>query len=299
MLKTKGEGFLYWLRNLVFPSGKDEVVVETLESTNCKTEWSDEVIRFVLISDTHMLHRNLELPPGDILIHAGDFSNRGKEDEIKEFDAWLGELEYKHKVVVPGNHDTGTDGKALLKDRKQREKEGETLEEAVLENATLLSNKMVEVEGLRVFGFPFTLDKWGLSWWAHGVEGEVEMENMLEEFNKMSENDGGVDILVTHSPPHGVGDTNSLGLRCGSHTLRSLLQVDDSQQPGLWVFGHIHKCGGQAYRVSGGAGHCKTVLVNAASADSADDITRKGVRGPVVVDMDRNTKKIIGFNNSL
>ena len=121
----------------MFPSSKDEAVVERLESTKYKTELSEGVVRLVLISDTHMLHRNLELPPGDILIHAGDFSNRGKEEEIKEFDAWLGELEYKLKVVVPGNHDTGTDAKALLKDRKQREKEWDTLEEAVLENAKI------------------------------------------------------------------------------------------------------------------------------------------------------------------
>jgi predicted phosphodiesterase len=31
-------------------------------------------MRIVLISDTHGLHRQLEVPPGDLLIHAGDFT---------------------------------------------------------------------------------------------------------------------------------------------------------------------------------------------------------------------------------
>jgi len=169
-----------WLRNLVSYFTREKEVVERMEVKESKGGWGKGVVRLVLISDTHMMHRKLEMPPGDILIHAGDFSNRGKEEEIREFDSWLGELEYKYKVVVPGNHDTGTDREALIKDRKQREEEGETLEEAVMKNATVLCKRMVEMEGLRLFGFPFTLDKWGLSWWAHGVKGEVEMRKCLK-----------------------------------------------------------------------------------------------------------------------
>jgi hypothetical protein len=32
------------------------------------------IIRIVRISDTHELHREVEVPAGDLLIHAGDFS---------------------------------------------------------------------------------------------------------------------------------------------------------------------------------------------------------------------------------
>ena len=44
---------------------------------NVKRE--DGVVRIVLISDTHNKHKMLELPEGDILIHAGDFTNDGTE----------------------------------------------------------------------------------------------------------------------------------------------------------------------------------------------------------------------------
>ncbi len=32
-------------------------------------------LRVVCISDTHMIHGHLHIPPGDVLIHSGDFSN--------------------------------------------------------------------------------------------------------------------------------------------------------------------------------------------------------------------------------
>ena len=75
-------------------------------------EKSEGVIRIVLISDTHNLHRTLHMPEGDILVHAGDFTNNGTQKEIKDFDTWLAGLDYQHKILVPGNHDTGTEEKA-------------------------------------------------------------------------------------------------------------------------------------------------------------------------------------------
>lgn len=78
--------------------------------------WPREgILRLVLISDTHMQHRNLVMPEGDVLIHAGDLTNKGRVKDIKEFDDWLGELEYKHKIVVFGNHDTENDSIAIRK----------------------------------------------------------------------------------------------------------------------------------------------------------------------------------------
>ena len=63
----------------------------------------------VCISDTHGLHRDLTpVPDGDILIHAGDFTRFGDIDDVLEFNAWLGELPHKHKIVVFGNHESGS-----------------------------------------------------------------------------------------------------------------------------------------------------------------------------------------------
>jgi hypothetical protein len=49
-------------------------------------------IQLTLISDTHELHRELVVPNGDILIHAGDFTMFSKSlYAIEDFNAWLGE----------------------------------------------------------------------------------------------------------------------------------------------------------------------------------------------------------------
>ena len=59
-------------------------------------------IRVVCISDTHGRHRDCEIPNGDVLIHAGDFTRYGKRADADDFNKWLGELPHRHKIVVNG-----------------------------------------------------------------------------------------------------------------------------------------------------------------------------------------------------
>ena len=64
--------------------------------------------RFVCISDTHGQHNKMThpIPAGDVLIHAGDFTNTGELSQIKSLAAFLGTLPHEHKVVIAGNHGT-------------------------------------------------------------------------------------------------------------------------------------------------------------------------------------------------
>ncbi len=58
-----------------------------------RTSRSSSTLRIVLLGDTHQLHREVEVPDGDILIHAGDFTMFSKSmNAITGFNAWLGEL---------------------------------------------------------------------------------------------------------------------------------------------------------------------------------------------------------------
>jgi len=65
----------------------------------------------VCISDTHQKHRQLtdrlkSTHHGDILIHAGDITNFGRgEKPFDDFDQWLNELPFKHKLIIGGNHE--------------------------------------------------------------------------------------------------------------------------------------------------------------------------------------------------
>ena len=63
--------------------------------------------RIVVVSDTHNNHARLAVPPGDVLVHCGDLTNRGSAPELTDVNAWLASLPHAHKV---GPHARGTRG---------------------------------------------------------------------------------------------------------------------------------------------------------------------------------------------
>jgi hypothetical protein len=99
-------------------------------------------MRIVLISDTHSLHRQLDVPSGDLLIHAGGFTLSSKPPSVVSgFNAWLGALPQRHKVVVPGDHEF------ILEEPRNR---------GAITNAILLVDSGVDIEDLKIWGSPVT-----------------------------------------------------------------------------------------------------------------------------------------------
>lgn len=69
-------------------------------------ESSRTTTRLVCISDTHDKY-DLTLPDGEILLHAGDFTHNGTEQEIERFFLWLKSLDkYRLKIFIVGNHES-------------------------------------------------------------------------------------------------------------------------------------------------------------------------------------------------
>jgi predicted phosphodiesterase len=58
--------------------------------------------RIVCISDTH--NQTPKLPKGDVLIHAGDFTNQGSHSELKKTVEWLEKTDFEAKIVIAGTH---------------------------------------------------------------------------------------------------------------------------------------------------------------------------------------------------
>lgn len=72
---------------------------------------ADNKVRIVCMSDTHARTDRIQfdIPAGDIFIHAGDFTNWGGKDDVKQFNSWLESLPHKHKIVIAGNHEISFD----------------------------------------------------------------------------------------------------------------------------------------------------------------------------------------------
>jgi Icc-related predicted phosphoesterase len=174
-------------------------------------------IKVVAISDTHGSHRALGKLSGDILIHAGDFMYSGKDErEIIDFNDWLGEQDFKDKIVVAGNHD-------LL---FQRRRIGAT---SLLKNAIYLEDSSVMVQGLNIHGSPYTPTFYN---WAFM---EDPGENLARHWRLIPDE---TDILVTHGPRRGVLDLviyDNVHVGCAD-----LLEAVDRIKPKLHISGHIH-----------------------------------------------------------
>ena len=117
--------------------------------------------RIVSISDTHGKHRLVQCPAADVLVHCGDIlsrnacalKNNGRNHKkgrvaLRDFNDWLGEQsQCRSKVVIGGNHD------ATL------EEIGDERAQQLLSNATYLHDSAGEVEGLRIYGSPWSSGK--------------------------------------------------------------------------------------------------------------------------------------------
>lgn len=62
-------------------------------------------MEITFISDTHGLHDELKLTHGEALIHCGDITEYGTEEEVVDFLSWFSKQPFRHKIFIAGNHD--------------------------------------------------------------------------------------------------------------------------------------------------------------------------------------------------
>lgn len=193
-------------------------------------------MKFVCISDTHFMHDRQPIPEGDVLIHAGDFGNTGDPEEIQAFNTFLGTLPHKYKIVIAGNHDY------FFESNPEEAR-------ALLTNGVYLEDSEVAINGVRVYGSPWT--PWFNDWAFNLPRGKL----IRAKWDLIPE---GIDILVTHGPPQGQGDRDNKKPLTSEHLgCEDLMQVVKRVKPRYHVFGHIHS----GYGVSEDD---QTVYINAA-----------------------------------
>lgn len=197
-------------------------------------------MKVVCISDTHDLHTEIQVPDGDILIHAGDITTNGAEDAILNFNNWLGKLPHKYKVVTAGNHDYYAESQP---DKFRK----------LLSNAIYLCNESIEIEGIKIWASPHSPISP-----KFGDDGAFVVRRGQEIRKQWQLIPADTDILVTHCPPLGILDKNESGSNEGCDELLNVVQ--NQIKPRLHIFGHIHHAHGQK-RVG------PTVYINASIAD--------------------------------
>jgi Icc-related predicted phosphoesterase len=201
-------------------------------------------MKLIIISDTHGEQEKLGTLSGDVLIHCGDMFNMfgSDDDDFDRMDAWFGKQQFDLIVCVGGNHDFELEKRSLYTDKP-------------FKNAVYLEGTSLEYQGLIIHGAP----------WVPELRGQAFFKEESELRNCWSAIPKGVDILITHTPPAGILDVSSGGLKLGCEHLSAELKA---KAPSLHCFGHVHASSG--VHVAG-----KTTYINAAQVNSHFKISRE------------------------
>ena len=171
------------------------------------------------ISDLHGYFPKLE--GGDLLIVAGDLTAQDTTRQHLDFLDWIDRQKYSKKIWIAGNHDN------FLVNTKFVNIQTMGME--------YLCDSGTEFENLKIWGSPWTLKFYGMNPKCMAYTCDTE-EELNEKWERIPD---GIDILITHSPCHGILDKVDRKQRhVGSTTLRE--HVIGRVKPKLHVFGHIH-----------------------------------------------------------
>lgn len=231
-------------------------------------------MRITLISDTHTRHGlidpKVDLPGGDLLLHAGDIMNSGyNKNDIKDFCHWYNSLEhYDQKIFIAGNHDR------VFEDFPEDAKEIYSS----YKNITYLQDERLDLwdaddQQTVIYGTPW--QPWFYDWAFNLPKGGP---GLMSKWEAIPED---TDILITHGPPQEILDVSGPPYNEPLLGCALLRERVDEIKPKIHVFGHIH--GSYGYKFLNG-----THFFNASILNEDYKYTNK----PVTFDWDPETNEI-------
>lgn len=171
------------------------------------------------------MHNQLKLPQGDLLIHAGDMTMRGRQDEVVAFLRWFAAQPFRHRLLIAGNHD-------FLFEKLDHDAIASMIPEEII----YLNDSGVELEGLRIWGSPITPSYFD---WAFNRHRGAAIQKHWALIP------ADTDLLITHGPVYGFLDLNMMEEHVGCQDLlRKVLTI----KPRAHVCGHIHESYGSIIR---------------------------------------------------
>jgi Icc-related predicted phosphoesterase len=204
------------------------------------------------------LEQILEEHPESVLVHCGDISSRGRQQEVEDFVGWYESLGFKHKLLIAGNHDF------MFEDNPE---EALRILGSKGKSITYLNDSGVEIDGIKFWGSPVTPRFFD---WAFNRDADIQYHWNMIPYD--------TNVLITHGPPYGILDlTVREGKPVGCHYLRR--RLFDLKDLKVHSFGHIHEGFGQ--QVGDGEDFEGVHFVNASYLDHR----YRAVNSPVIINI--------------
>jgi len=212
-------------------------------------------MELICISDIHNKYKSLEMSTYSseaTLIVAGDLTSRGTIEEMMKALRWIDELQFKHKIIIVGNHDYYAE---------KYPKEFKTLLEK-FPTITYLENSSTIIEGVRFWGTPDTPEFCN---WAFNKS----KEELASTWGNVPKD---VDVLITHGPPYGILDkVNNSWSKDPNVGCKQQLEMILKNKIPVNIFGHIHENGCTIEQVE------DTLFINASVLDERYNLVHKPV----------------------
>lgn len=189
-------------------------------------------MKIVAISDTHEQHGKLNLPNGDVLVHAGDATYKGDLLAFKNFVDWMKNQSHSNKIFIGGNHEVG------MSCGKKRPKALKMLKDAGI---IYLEDSGIEIDGIKFWGSPVQPRYYDWEWNRdRGPDINYHWKLIPDDTN----------VLITHGPPYGILDlvedsfeNKGRDLHQGCEDLaRRIKQLSKLK---AHIFGHLHLNSGE------------------------------------------------------
>lgn len=213
------------------------------------------------VSDIHGQWAEIEYPPADVLVFAGDILScknfayyskiecaHTQLEELERFNEHLRNLKkagtYKEIIVVAGNHDFVFE--RLNKEAREK-----------MADAIYLQDESCVVDGVKFHGSPWQRWFWD---WAFNLpnhnENFARYRAHARRIHGLIEDD--TNVLITHGPPCGILDITR-GENVGDPFLTK--RLDELKNLKAHFFGHIHVSYGR-YTDPNGRQYINTAICN-------------------------------------
>jgi Icc-related predicted phosphoesterase len=205
-------------------------------------------MKIVHLSDLHGKHEGVQVPDCDVVVCTGDLGGRTDVKELNLFLIWFEQLPAKVKIFHAGNHDICLDKKWVAKQKNVGSIEGMLASQYYIDAKNLIEQFGVKYleeteyvyEGVKFFGSPYSPSFHRDRWVFNADRGQ-------EIRTKWGRIPSDVDVLLTHTPPHGILDVVPEEGRTEWHIdghvgCQDLMDVIKNRLTKLKLhcFGHIH-----------------------------------------------------------